>query len=48
MLPVLAATLPVAVVALPHDWRCLPLHVVVSAAILAARPPSVPRGDRSA
>lgn len=35
MLPVLAAALPVAVVALPHDWRFFPLHVVVFAAILA-------------
>ncbi len=34
-LPVLAAALPVALVALPHDWRFLPVHLAVLAAILA-------------
>jgi hypothetical protein len=34
-LPVLAAALPVALVALPHDWRFLPVHLFVLAAILA-------------
>lgn len=35
VLAVLAAVLPVALVALPHDWRFLPVHVVVLAAMLA-------------
>ena len=34
-LPVLAAMLPVALVALAHDWRFLPLHVAVLAGVLA-------------
>lgn len=35
LLPLAAAALPVAVVALPHDWRFLPIHAAVLAAVLA-------------
>jgi len=34
-LALLAAMLPVVLVTLPHDWRMLPLHVAVLAAVLA-------------
>lgn len=35
VLPMLAAVLPVALVALPHDWRFVPVHGAVFVAVLA-------------
>jgi hypothetical protein len=50
LLPLAAAALPAAVVALPHDWRFLPLHALVLAATLAVawRAPLIERALRDA